>query len=104
MDYKLEDESRQVRYVAMERKPKAFIIPSWLLEAIEERPDILVALLKLSVDQRSNIVKITFDELAVTCGYANRSGVWKAICKMEDSGMLKRYSRGYIKLNLLTLV
>jgi len=88
----------------MERKPKAFIIPSWLLEEIGERPDILVALLKLSTEQRTNLIKVTFDELARTCGYANRSGVWKAICKLEDSGMLKRYGRSCIKLNLITLV
>lgn len=79
------------------------IVPLANLDVFEERPAILVALLKHVVKDSSNAIEVTFDELAKECGYANRSGAWKHIQKLKKLGLVEQLDRGSIlvKLNMV---
>lgn len=80
------------------------IIPLRHISLIAERPEVLVALLKRIGDGGSRRAYVTYDELATECGYANRSGVWKYINKLEAQGIVTKEGRGCIYLNLKLVV
>lgn len=76
------------------------IIPFTTLDVIKERPEILVALLKRVANEQSNLVSVTYDELARECGYANRSGAWKNVQKLISNGLMQQIGRGQLLINL----
>jgi hypothetical protein len=77
------------------------ILPLDSLDVISERPEVLVALLKrVKKSYGCRCVSVTFDELASECGYANRSGVWKYMNKLQSAGLVKKLGRGMIKVEL----
>jgi hypothetical protein len=77
------------------------VIPLDKMEVIAERPSLIVSLLLLSIRQGGHrLIKTTYDELAYMSGYANRSGAWKQMNKLERAGLIIKGGRGEFVINL----
>jgi DNA-binding IclR family transcriptional regulator len=80
------------------------ILPLCDLDVFEERPSILVALLKRLNRDGCNEISVTFDELANECGYANRSGAWKHVQKLIKQDVVEQVGRGTLLIKLRMVV
>lgn len=58
-----------------------------------------------TMDENNNKkIKLTFDKLARAGGYANRSGAWKYIKKLERAGVIERTADRQFIVNIPVIV
>ena len=80
------------------------VLPLATIPTIAERPEILIALLLRVSKEGNRIIQVSYNEIAQETGYANRSGAWKYIKRLEKLGVIKQLKRRQFKLTLPIIV